>query len=101
MSDKTISLDKLNDVPVPPPVNGVRIVRIDSGPVTAYGTVTFQNNTVTCTLKLQGTGKGTSQTVTASGNNWQAGFGNVAAGQYQLSACAPNEDCDNATVLVS
>jgi hypothetical protein len=99
MSDNTITLDKLNEVPVPAPVGGIRIVRIVAGPVTAYGTVTFQNNTVTCTLV--GPGKGTSQNVTASGNNWQAGFGTVPAGQYHLSACAPNEGCDNATVIVS
>ena len=100
MSDNTIKLAKVNDVPVPAAEPGhIQIVRVDPGPVTVYGTVTRQNNTVTCTLV--GPGKGTSQNVTASGNNWQAGFGTVPAGQYHLSACAPNEGCDNATVIVS
>jgi hypothetical protein len=96
MSDNTISLGKVNDVPVPAPEGGVRIVRIVPGPVTVYGTVTIQNNTVDCTLQGMG-----NRIVRASGNNWQAGFGTVPRGQYQLSACAANEGCDNATVLVS
>ena len=99
MSDNKIKFAKVNDVPVPPPMEGgVRIVRIVPGPVTVYGTVTIPNNTVECTL--QGPGKSASQIAVATGNNWQVGFGTVPAGSYRLSACAVNEGCDNATLNV-
>jgi hypothetical protein len=102
MSDNTIKLGKVNDVPVPPAEEGrIRIVRVIQGPLTVFGTVTFQNNRVECTIT--GPGKSGTQTVTATGKNWQVPFGNVARGQYGVTACAtnPNEGCDSVTVNVS